>query len=82
MLKCKFHPHDIHPSPTFYTFRRTDKNYQVQRLILGTHTNDEESNYLQIAEVQVPTDTQDLDTRKYEEFTNGKSLKRGEVGGY
>ncbi|SAL97602.1 hypothetical protein [Absidia glauca] len=54
---------------------RTDKNYQVQRLILGTHTNDEESNYLQIAEVQVPTDTQELDTRKYEESTN-------EIGGY
>ncbi|KAI8331174.1 WD40-repeat-containing domain protein [Chlamydoabsidia padenii] len=54
---------------------RTDKNYQIQRLILGTHTNDEEPNYLQIAEVQVPTDKQELDTRKYEETTN-------EIGGY
>ncbi|ORZ11965.1 WD40-repeat-containing domain protein, partial [Absidia repens] len=54
---------------------RSDKNYQIQRLILGTHTNDEEPNYLQIAEVQMPTNDHDLDTRKYEESTN-------EIGGY
>jgi hypothetical protein len=75
MQKCKLHS-DRRSLPTqliYISLRRTDKNYQVQRLILGTHTNDEESNYLQIAEVQVPTDTQELDTRKYEESTNGKS---------
>ncbi|KAI9300321.1 WD40-repeat-containing domain protein [Cunninghamella echinulata] len=54
---------------------RPDKNYKIQRLLLGTHTNDEEPNYLQIAEVKLPLEGQELDTRKYEESTN-------EIGGY
>ncbi|KAI8096544.1 WD40-repeat-containing domain protein [Halteromyces radiatus] len=54
---------------------RPEKNYQIQRMILGTHTNDEEPNYLQIAEAQLPIEGKELDTRKYEEFTN-------EIGGY
>ncbi|KAI8979827.1 WD40-repeat-containing domain protein [Mycotypha africana] len=32
-----------------------DKNYKVQELLLGTHTNDDEPNYLQIASVKLPT---------------------------
>ncbi|KAI9485210.1 MAG: WD40-repeat-containing domain protein [Benjaminiella poitrasii] len=54
---------------------RPDKNYKTQRLLLGTHTNDEEPNYLMIANVQLPKDNQDIDLRKYEESTN-------EIGGY
>ena len=29
-----------------------DKDYSTQKLILGTHTSDDEQNYLMIAEVQ------------------------------
>ncbi len=29
-----------------------DKDYSTQKLILGTHTSDNEQNYLMIAEVQ------------------------------
>ncbi|CEG71032.1 Putative Histone-binding protein RBBP4 [Rhizopus microsporus] len=54
---------------------RPDKNYKTQRLLLGTHTNDEEPNYLMIASVQLPKDSQDIDLRKYEESSN-------EIGGY
>ncbi|KAI8059238.1 WD40-repeat-containing domain protein [Gongronella butleri] len=31
-----------------------DKGYKLQRLILGTHTNDDDPNYLQIATVRIP----------------------------
>ncbi|KAI7887334.1 WD40 repeat-like protein [Lichtheimia hyalospora FSU 10163] len=55
--------------------RRPDQNYKAQRLLLGTHTNDNEPNYLQIATVQLPIDLDKVDTRKYEEHTN-------EIGGY
>lgn len=51
---------------------RPDKNYKTQRLLLGTHTNDEEPNYIMIASVQLPKDNQDIDLRKYEEATNGE----------
>jgi hypothetical protein len=50
---------------------RPDKNYKTQRLLLGTHTNDDEPNYIMIASIQLPKDNQDIDLRKYEESTNG-----------
>ena len=53
-------------------YRRPDQNYNTQRLLLGTHTNDEEANYLQIASVQLPIDQHKIDTRKYDDNTNGK----------
>lgn len=56
--------------------RRPEKNYKTQRLLLGTHTNDEEPNYLQIASVQLPKSLQNVDPRKYEEVTNGKKKTR------
>ncbi|KAI9016430.1 WD40-repeat-containing domain protein [Phycomyces nitens] len=65
-LTCQWFP-DIESRP--------DKNYTTQRLLLGTHTNDEEPNYLQIASVQLPNSKQEIDMRKYEESTN-------EVGGH
>ncbi|KAL1926264.1 hypothetical protein VTP01DRAFT_5961 [Rhizomucor pusillus] len=55
--------------------QRPEKNYKTQRLLLGTHTNDEEPNYLQIASVQLPKSLENVDPRKYEEITN-------EIGGY
>lgn len=36
--------------------RPVDKNYTIQRLLLGTHTADSEQNYLQIASVHLPTE--------------------------
>ncbi|OBZ83093.1 putative histone-binding protein Caf1 [Choanephora cucurbitarum] len=65
-LTCQWFP-DVESRP--------DKNYKTQRLLLGTHTNDEEPNYLLIASVQLPSNTHDIDLRKYEETTN-------EIGGY
>ncbi|RCH96588.1 CCR4-Not complex caf1 ribonuclease subunit Caf1 [Rhizopus azygosporus] len=44
-LTCQWFP-DVEESP--------DKNYKVQRLLLGTHTNDDEPNYVQIASVKIP----------------------------
>jgi len=51
------------------------KEYSVQRLILGTHTSDQEQNYLMIAEVNLPLDETNIDARKYDD-------QKGEVGGY
>jgi histone-binding protein RBBP4 len=34
--------------------RSADGKYTVQKMILGTHTADEEPNFLQIATVQLP----------------------------
>ncbi|KAI8084344.1 WD40-repeat-containing domain protein [Gilbertella persicaria] len=44
-LTCQWFP-DVEEVP--------DKNYKMQRLLLGTHTNDDEPNYLQIASVRLP----------------------------
>jgi histone-binding protein RBBP4 len=37
--------------------RPADKDYLVQRLLIGTHTSEGAQNYLQIATVQLPTDS-------------------------
>mmetsp|Transcript_7591 Transcript_7591/g.19319 ORF Transcript_7591/g.19319 Transcript_7591/m.19319 type:complete len:424 (-) Transcript_7591:119-1390(-) len=50
------------------------KDYSVQKLILGTHTSENEQNYLMIAEVQLPLEDIEIDARQYDE--------RGEVGGF
>ena len=51
------------------------KDYNIHRIILGTHTSDGEQNYLQIASVQLPKTPQQVDENKYDE-------EKGEVGGY
>ncbi|GAQ89441.1 Nucleosome remodeling factor subunit CAF1/NURF55/MSI1 [Klebsormidium nitens] len=51
------------------------KDYSVQKLILGTHTSDNEQNYLMIAEVQLPLEDTETDARQYDD-------ERGEFGGY
>lgn len=51
------------------------KDYSVQKLILGTHTSDNEPNYLMLAEVQLPLEDLESDARQYDE-------ERGEVGGF
>lgn len=47
----------------------------MQRLLIGTHTSDNEPNYLQIATVQLPNYDTEIDASKFDE-------ERGEFGGY
>ncbi|KAL2631967.1 hypothetical protein R1flu_016653 [Riccia fluitans] len=51
------------------------KDYSVQKLILGTHTSDNEPNYLMLAEVQLPLEDSENDARHYDD-------ERGEIGGF
>ncbi|KAG0244845.1 CCR4-Not complex caf1 ribonuclease subunit Caf1 [Mortierella sp. GBA43] len=55
--------------------RPEGKDYTIQRLLIGTHTSDNDQNYLQIAQVQLPSDSNPIDTRKFDD-------ERGEVGGF
>lgn len=70
------------------------KDYFVQRLLLGTHT-DGEQNYLQIATVQLPRDNYDLSEDEEENGDDEREMRptiemdsrkyeeeRGEYGGY
>ncbi|CAG8444706.1 8692_t:CDS:2 [Funneliformis caledonium] len=43
------------------------KDYTIQRLLIGTHTSDNDQNYVEIANVQLPKSDSDIDPRKYEE---------------
>ena len=47
------------------------KNYSIHRMILGTHTSDNEPNYLMIATVRLPNEDVELDVRKYDEERGG-----------
>ncbi|GBF91406.1 hypothetical protein Rsub_04146 [Raphidocelis subcapitata] len=51
------------------------QDFSKQRLILGTHTSDNEQNYLMLAEVQLPLQDSEVDARAYDD-------ERGEVGGF
>ncbi|KAK3684755.1 WD40-repeat-containing domain protein [Podospora appendiculata] len=51
-----------------------DKNYNIHRLLLGTHTAEGKPNYLQIAEVEIPK-VVEPNPHDYDE-------ERGEIGGY
>mmetsp|Transcript_17063 Transcript_17063/g.23667 ORF Transcript_17063/g.23667 Transcript_17063/m.23667 type:complete len:433 (+) Transcript_17063:133-1431(+) len=58
--------------------RRTDESgNNVQKLIIGTHTNDseKEQNYLMLASVRLPSDETQVDGRQYDD-------SRKEVGGF
>ncbi|KAF8253155.1 WD40 repeat-like protein [Wilcoxina mikolae CBS 423.85] len=52
-----------------------DKSFSTHRLLIGTHTSGNDTNYLQMAEVQLPNPPSEKDPRKYDE-------SREEVGGY
>ena len=64
-LTCQWFP-DVETPP--------DKPYETHRLLLGTHTSDEDQNYLQIATVQLPR-RPEIDLKRFDD-------ERGEVGGY
>lgn len=57
----------------FYSFS-TDEDYTVHRLILGTHTSDEQ-NHLLIATVHLPNDNAEFDASTYES-------EKGNFGGF
>lgn len=61
----------LHLSPDA---RPEGKDYTVQRLLIGTHTSDNDQNFLQIAQVQLPSDSNPIDTRKFDDERGGKSL--------
>lgn len=50
------------------------KNYSIHRLLLGTHTSDDSTNYLQIADVQIPR----FNVPNADDYDED----RGEIGGY
>lgn len=51
------------------------KDYSVQKMVLGTHTSDNEPNYLMLAQVQLPVEDAEGDARQYED-------EHGEIGGF
>lgn len=55
----------------YHIYRPSDKDYSVHRLILGTHTSDEQ-NHLLIASVQLPNDNVQFDSSQYDHDKGGK----------
>lgn len=51
--------------------RRAEDNCRMQRLLLGTHTNDDDRNYVQIATVRVPNEPPSADD---EEINKGEAI--------
>ncbi|KAB1225056.1 WD-40 repeat-containing protein MSI1 [Morella rubra] len=51
------------------------KDYSVQKMILGTHTSENEPNYLMLAEVQLPLEDSENEARHYDD-------DRSEIGGF
>lgn len=57
-----------------HLYIRTDEDYSIHRLILGTHTSDEQ-NHLLIATVHLPNDNAEFDASTYES-------EKGNFGGF
>jgi histone-binding protein RBBP4 len=51
------------------------KDYSLQRLVVGTHTSENEPNYLMLAQVQLPFEDSENDARQYDD-------ERGDMGGF
>ena len=56
-----------------FIHRPEGKDYSVHRLVLGTHTSDEQ-NHLVIASVQLPNDDAQFDASHYDSEKGGKSF--------
>ena len=57
----------------FSVYRPFNSDWTVQRLLIGTHTSNDEQNYVQIIKVKIPLESS-KDTREYREGldeTNG-----------
>ena len=52
-----------------------DSRYSKQKMLLGTHTSEEEQNHLLLAEVVLPTEDSELSSAQYDE-------EQAETGGY
>lgn len=67
----------------FYQHNRPEgKDYSVHRLILGTHTSDEQ-NHLLIASVQLPNEDAQFDASHYDSEKGGKKsdhFSRSSIG--
>ncbi len=62
----------MHVDPVLLFLCRHDgKDYTTNRLILGTHTSDEQ-NHLVIAKVQLPNDDAQFDASHYDAEKGGK----------
>lgn len=55
----------------FFSLRPEGKDYSVHRLVLGTHTSDEQ-NHLVIASVQLPNDDAQFDASHYDSEKGGE----------
>lgn len=49
-----------------------DKDYTVHRMLMGTHTSDNDNNYVQICTVHLPKPQSQLDLEKYDDTRGGK----------
>lgn len=58
--------------------RPEGKDFSIHRLVLGTHTSDEQ-NHLVIASVQLPNDDAQFDASHYDSEKGGKSPKKGDL---
>lgn len=56
-----------------WTNRPADKDYTIHRMLIGTHTSDNDSNYLQIATVHLPKPQAELNIDKYDDERGGQS---------
>ena len=60
---------------TMYCYYRPEgKDFSIHRLVLGTHTSDEQ-NHLVIASVQLPNDDAQFDASHYDSEKGGRNLK-------
>lgn len=53
--------------------RPADKDYTVHRMLMGTHTSDNDNNYVQIATVHLPKPQSELNLEKYDDERGGMS---------
>jgi histone-binding protein RBBP4 len=56
-------------------YRPEGKDFSIHRLILGTHTSDEQ-NHLLIASVQLPNEDAQFDASHYDSEKGGKYIHR------
>ncbi|ORY93041.1 WD40-repeat-containing domain protein [Syncephalastrum racemosum] len=59
---------------------RSEDNCRMQRLLLGTHTNDDDRNYVQIATVRVPNEPPSADDEDTDKDVNGYGARRSQNG--
>jgi hypothetical protein len=56
-----------------FTIRDESGGFVTHKLLLGTHTSDEEQNYLKVAKVRLPTESTPADQRQYNDEDGGMS---------